>query len=446
MTCSSSSFDSHPEKKRKVYLTRSKSKLLLDEEAKIEQRRNLILQYSVDPYEYSNEFLIEASVEFFHYYHLQEIYNFTDDSLLTFITAVKELYNPDNNFHNFKHAWGVLHMSFQILVHGADKCFSSSDIFAILIAAVCHDVGHPGNNNAFEFAIKSDVSKLYFQPNENCVLERYHVGLTQKLLFPRIETVEQELERQSTNLILNGLNEKEKEGFFELVNFIILGTDMAKHGLLVKEAQTLAEQVKSASSLSLTSSYSSSDSDNGTAESKSNNIPKASRRKGRTTKQGDEEDSGLISPVSSVASVQGRSHHHMTPKFGSKHVFQRLGQENSLIEEIFGSNEARRTLARILVHTADIGAQTQEYSIAFKWVNRCYTEFQTQACREKELGIMTSPFLHELTDDKKIFASQYSFINDIVEPIWSAVAEIFPDMKFASSQLINNKLLYKNFF
>jgi hypothetical protein len=429
--CSSSSQDSNPEKKQKVYLTRAKSKLIQDED--VQKKRNLIFQYSVDPYEYSDELLIEVALEIFHYYQLQQIFHFSDNDLVQFLSSVKSLYNQNNNFHNFKHAWGVMHMSFQLLSHGVDKYFSSQEIFAMLVAAICHDVGHPGNNNAFEFATESDVSKIYSIPNENCVLERYHVQLTENLLFPPTETEienfepqQQQQQSKPANAIVDSMNEIEKKSFFDLLNFIIMGTDMAKHGQLVTETQSFLQQLRNSQNVTTTTSnFSSSDSENGVSESKKTNTStKNSKKSKKSKKQTDNSDNH---------SPESRSETTASP-------------HSLLLEDLFRSDESRRVLARILVHTADIGAQTTDYPIAIKWVHRCYTEFQSQAAKEKELGIMTSPFMHDLNDEKKIFASQYHFIQGTAEPIWCPFSELFPELKFAADQLMNNKTLYKKFF
>ena len=53
------------------------------------------------------------------------------------------------------------------------------DLFAGLIAAAIHDVGHPGHNNNFEIAIQSDLAITY---NDQAVLENYHLATTFSLL------------------------------------------------------------------------------------------------------------------------------------------------------------------------------------------------------------------------------------------------------------------------
>jgi high affinity cGMP-specific 3',5'-cyclic phosphodiesterase 9 len=51
--------------------------------------------------------------------------------------------------------------------------------FGILIAAISHDVDHPGNTNSYEINAGTKYAKLY---NDNSVLENHHCTLTFELL------------------------------------------------------------------------------------------------------------------------------------------------------------------------------------------------------------------------------------------------------------------------
>lgn len=104
--------------------------------------------------------------------------------------------------------------------------------------------------------------------------------------------------------------------------------------------------------------------------------------------------------------------------------------------------ESRIIFSRALVHTADLSAQTQPLPIALKWMNRCLSEFRSQALKEQNLGIITSPYLHGIEEDCKDYLSQYHFIHDFVEPLWIAMTKLLPNLKFALNQLILNKTSY----
>ncbi len=389
------------------------------EPSEVENGRKLIVNYSVDPYDYSHDELIFLSVEIFKYYHLLEIFEFSEAAASNFFYAVKDLYRTNNDFHNFRHAWGVMHMCFQILLHGADQHLDAFDILAVLVAAICHDVGHPGNNNAFELAINSDVSKKYAQPNEICVLEKYHASETQSLLSKKAT-------RKNSNILVT-LSEGEKQKFFHQVKFIILGTDMAKHSQLVEEAKELINQIvieHPPVPTELTFKQ-----DNG-ATSSSSSV-------GTDSLSG----SVLNSPSSSDISGGGSTKSKSRSKLHDRDMVEKQYHNPKVLLQ----PEVRLALTRIIVHTADIGAQTQQLRIATKWAERVYNEFRSQAEKERALGIVTSPFIHQLSEDYMIYTSQASFIQDIVTPIWGAVFKLLPNLNFAVDQLESNKKHYHEY-
>lgn len=53
-------------------------------------------------------------------------------------------------------------------------------MFALLLAALCHDVDHTGRTNAFEAASYSTLALKY---NDDSILENHHSALTFKLLL-----------------------------------------------------------------------------------------------------------------------------------------------------------------------------------------------------------------------------------------------------------------------
>ncbi|KAI9355004.1 hypothetical protein BD770DRAFT_324354, partial [Pilaira anomala] len=96
---------------------------------------------------------------------LPEVTHFTQDQLYQFITDLSSIYHDENPYHNFAHAIDVLQciyfflcqMGLLPLANGtqivtdpkAYRILRPKDILALLIAAIGHDVAHPGVNNAF---------------------------------------------------------------------------------------------------------------------------------------------------------------------------------------------------------------------------------------------------------------------------------------------------------
>lgn len=378
-----------------------------------------VMNYSIDPYDFDDEQLFKMALIIFRYYDLPNEFNIDETTIVHFFRIVREMYESDNYFHNFKHAWGVMHMCFQILKNGGERFLDRFDVFTILIAALCHDVRHPGNSNAYEVATESYVSKKFSKVNEVCVLERYHAHVTASILLTEDDV--------GYNL-LSSMNQADRERFVQQVDFIILGTDMAKHVILVSEARDFAS--RATSEILQCNSTSS----NVSANSQASSAPRSSVRLQRGRKsQNSSRDEQDDEP--SQESKSPRSPRNLSIMV-SRHVSAQL----------IPDADARLHLKRVIVHSADIGAQTQSIEVALKWVDRVYSEYRDQAERERNLGIMTSPFLHDLKEDTKVFSTQYSFINDVVEPIWTALTTLIPDLRFALDQLVANKTYYQGLF
>lgn len=415
------------QKKRKYdYFTRAMKNRSADLEEYLTEAQlvSTVMNYTIDPYDYEDTELFKMTLIIFRYYDLPNEFNFDADSLFHFLNIVRDMYEADNYFHNFKHAWGVMHMCFHILKNGGERYVDRFDVFTVLVAALCHDVRHPGNSNAYEVATESLVSKKYSKMNEVCVLERLHAHVTSAILMP---------EDNVGYHLLSSLNQAERERFLQQVDFIILGTDMAKHVALVNQAKDFVAEYRPSDILPLgcnsNSSNVSADSDvfpttrrspRASSRRQNNNSSKSQSRNASSDDQDDEPSQDSKSPRN-------------LPLCVSRH----------LSSQLIANGESRMLFTRILVHSADIGAQTQGRPVALKWVDRVYSEYRDQAERERNLGIMTSPFLHDLQEDAKVYSTQYSFINDVVEPIWSAMTTLIPDLKFALDQLIDNKHYYK---
>ncbi|KAL8426594.1 hypothetical protein Efla_005171 [Eimeria flavescens] len=125
-----------------------------------------------------------------------------DDSVLrAFLSEMEGLYH-DIPYHNSTHSamardffYLFLHLAPTALaVHGLVQALlllavtshgvclfilNSLGAASVLVAALCHDVGHPGRNNAFFLAHRSPLSILY---NDRAVLENFNSALTFKVL------------------------------------------------------------------------------------------------------------------------------------------------------------------------------------------------------------------------------------------------------------------------
>ena len=62
-------------------------------------------------------------------------------------------------FHNFQHGLSTLHYTFKMIqVAQLYKRLNHAEMFAMILAALCHDVDHRGYNNAFEIMTRSELA------------------------------------------------------------------------------------------------------------------------------------------------------------------------------------------------------------------------------------------------------------------------------------------------
>lgn len=156
-----------------------------------------------DAYEFVDEFGIKPEV------------------LCNFLRLVERDYSKDNPYHNSVHASDVTQTTFALLQMGGDKYSSSPlELFGLIAAAACHDMGHPGKNNSYQVNSHSDLSVIY---NDSSILENMHAARACRLLGS--STPENELNAD----ILSGLQNPQKDAFRAIFTKAILWTDMSQH-------------------------------------------------------------------------------------------------------------------------------------------------------------------------------------------------------------------------
>jgi len=116
-----------------------------------------------------------------------------------FIRECEKLY-AKNPYHNAIHAADVLQSTHIYLCTGdVNNYFSDTELFAVLFAAMVHDLGHLGTNNAFLQAIHHPTAILY---NDLCIQESFHTSLA----FVMLKNVQFNNNSDGSNLNNNNNN------------------------------------------------------------------------------------------------------------------------------------------------------------------------------------------------------------------------------------------------
>ncbi|KAI3403929.2 PDE2 [Candida oxycetoniae] len=187
----------------------------------------------------------------------------TKNELLALIFHVRDSYHSDNPFHNFRHAVDVLQACFYFCIklgHFKEKqeeqqeqeaqqeqeeqqenkeensslmenppLLNPIQCFALLVAALGHDVSHPGTTNAFLIDNKAPISLIY---NERSVLESYHASIfINKILvifWP--------------SLLETKISGDSKLSIRDIITVSIIATDMSNHFEYLEDLKQLTEE------------------------------------------------------------------------------------------------------------------------------------------------------------------------------------------------------------
>eukprot|EP01137_Pigoraptor_chileana_P035487 Opistho-2@29584 len=131
-------------------------------------------RWDFNVWETSMEEMMDFAVFMFVHFGVLERYHVDVIVLRNFLEQVRMSYKSSNPYHNYLHAFDVAQMVFLILVDcNANQYLNFQDIFVLLIAAFGHDGQHPGLNNSYQIAARTDLALLY---NDISVLENHHAS------------------------------------------------------------------------------------------------------------------------------------------------------------------------------------------------------------------------------------------------------------------------------
>ena len=122
-----------------------------------------------------------------------------------------------NPYHNACHVLDVTQCLYTLLESTrARRSLAPVEAAAAIVAAICHDLDHPGLSNAWQNAEGTALSVKYAgeSPLEHHHLDRFR-----------------DLERK--HALLAELSDGDRRRFHEIVAAMILATDMARHGALL---------------------------------------------------------------------------------------------------------------------------------------------------------------------------------------------------------------------
>jgi len=144
-------------------------------------------------------------------------------SLRFFLLLVRNYYR-DVPYHSFLHAFSVFQATV-FLLEGKLNLFnrlSKEDLISMYIAALCHDLDHPGYTNGYLRIKNAKISEL----------EDYHCQLFDKIISHKPSN------------ILSIFDETKQEYIKKLVKKLIMATKMVNHGQYIDKIKLKEYQIK----------------------------------------------------------------------------------------------------------------------------------------------------------------------------------------------------------
>ena len=173
---------------------------------------------SFNPFDYSEDALLHCCLLMLHSLDLTRHFGLEQSTLQSFLLSVRSRYRH-NPYHNWYHATSVMQFAyFTVRSTEAGEFLPKLDLLALLLAALCHDIDHPGTTNSFQVMAASPLALLY---NDQAVLENHHAATTFTLLSHPSTSIFSPLH--------SSLQQTQVRALRKMMIASILATDMARH-------------------------------------------------------------------------------------------------------------------------------------------------------------------------------------------------------------------------
>uniref|UniRef100_A0A0B7BHV8 PDEase domain-containing protein n=2 Tax=Arion vulgaris TaxID=1028688 RepID=A0A0B7BHV8_9EUPU len=128
-------------------------------------------------------------------------------------------------FHNFKHCFMVAQMMYGLtwLIDLQSK-LDTMEVFTLITSAICHDLDHPGYNNAYQINAKTELALRY---NDISPLENHHCAVAFDILKKDKCNITKDFSREQFKRFRDGMIR------------CILATDMAKHNEILNSFKSV---------------------------------------------------------------------------------------------------------------------------------------------------------------------------------------------------------------
>lgn len=323
--------------------------------------------------------------------------------LARYALAIRSRYNRVP-YHNFTHALTVAHHSYLAMrATGAGDILSPLQGAALLVAALGHDVGHPGVNNGFLINVRSAVAHLY---NDQSVLENYHAAMVMATLrHPRAAVFDFAADCNEAWTTMRST-----------VIHSILGTDMAKHFETVERLQGMDLAI----------------------------LPRGA--------DGDFLRD-VLPQLGDAPVLDGRASDWHVPLWREPVALESAAEGSDagvpadtiawLAHPASVSLYDRLLLTELCLHSADLSVQSLPWPASQRWSVAIVNEMQSQARLEAVLGLPVTQHMANLSNAAAIADIQRGFCEFVLLPLWRELGNLYPALAPRAAQLSANVAEYK---
>lgn len=185
-----------------------------------DETRNLLRKPSFDNWQWEDAEMLYLLQQMYKDVNLMEIFNIETPLLQNFLFEVFRNYNA-TPFHNFRHAFCVTQMMYGLIwLTQIPGKVQNVDVLVMLTSALCHDLDHPGYNNAYQVNARTELAIRY---NDISPLENHHCAVA----FDIISQPHCDIFKNVSQDVFR----KFREGMIKC----ILSTDMARHNEILNK-------------------------------------------------------------------------------------------------------------------------------------------------------------------------------------------------------------------
>ncbi|KAF9953293.1 High affinity cAMP-specific and IBMX-insensitive 3',5'-cyclic phosphodiesterase 9A [Mortierella alpina] len=379
---------------------------------------------------------------------LVECLNISEGELLDFIIDVDRGYLA-TFYHSFYHAADVTAMLYHMLLEmNASQYLSKPDMAALLLAGLCHDIGHPGLNNLFQVNAKTELATQY---GETSVLEKYSCSLAMDLvakhqLFRNIE--------KSPAATLPEGNRATAESMKEAMIKAIMATDMSFHYDMLNNLNTLIECISTPASTPSSSDGEITETDSDTDESIP---PSPSQSQTKDSLTAAESPMKAQFTAEAAASREALRERFQCPVSHHRRQFSTCSTASDCSDSTVstqGSTQTphsmdgarspfdlsaslRQSLCNCLLHAADISNAVKPWALCKKWSDLVVEEFFRQGDIEKAQQLPVSPYMDREQHNQPQIS--LGFCDFVVKPYFETFVEFLPEAAPFMANLVSNR-------